>query len=359
MHCALLGVARQFAELWFSGVGQEYYIGDPARQLIVSERLCALKPPQCLNRPPRALKLRKYWKAAEWQCWVFYYCLPCLKDVLPELYYQHFELFVSALYLLCKTDVTVEDVDASTSKLTEFVVMTECLYGKAQMSSNVHTLLHLPKAVIVHGPLWALSCFAYESNMGHLLKLVSASNGVAFQMLSRALLRSSFFELRSKASDKVQEYLSMKKQEQRSDLQLLGKPRQVPEHVCELVRELVSQIVEHVVEYDRVQIAGHTVHSTQYRLPSKRDSTALKLGSNYVRAEKILSAIDVDGSHNVYILSYVYDVINFGEVSHLKLAQKQCTKTLHKLCEPAHPCMYLDVGGNIIFFELCNRYEWS
>ncbi|XP_040070090.1 uncharacterized protein LOC120842931, partial [Ixodes scapularis] len=76
MHCALLGVARQFAEPWFAGVGEEYYIGDPTNQSIVNEWLCGLKPPQCINRPPQALKLRRYWKAAEWQCWVFYYCLP-------------------------------------------------------------------------------------------------------------------------------------------------------------------------------------------------------------------------------------------------------------------------------------------
>lgn len=100
-----------------------------------------------------------------------------------------------------------------------------------------------------------------------------------------------------------------------------------------------------------MHIAGHIALSTQYRLPSKCDSTALKLGSNYVIAEQILSAIDVNSSH-VYILSYVYDVINFGEVSNFKLAHKQCTKTLHKLCWSAHPCMHLDVGGNIIFPDL-------
>lgn len=274
------------------------------------------------KRPPRALKLRKYWKAAEWQCWIFYYCLPCLKGVLPKEFYKHFKLFASALYLLCKTHVTVEDVDMSTSKLTEFVVMTECLYGEAQMTSNVHTLLHLPKAVLLHGPLWALSCFAYESNMGHLLKLVSSSNGVLFQILSRTLLRNSFFAIRNRASDEVQEYLTAKKRRNQHGLQLLGKPRQVPEHVCAHFSELTSESVKVAVEYDRVHIDGHTVHSTRYRLPSKRDSTALRLGGQYVRAERILSVTDVDGGQKVYVVSKVYNVTDFGGVNHLKLAQK-------------------------------------
>ncbi|KAG0415062.1 hypothetical protein HPB47_007782 [Ixodes persulcatus] len=49
IHCALPGVAHQFAGLWFSCVGEEYYIGDPTHQLIVSKRLCDLKPLQCFN----------------------------------------------------------------------------------------------------------------------------------------------------------------------------------------------------------------------------------------------------------------------------------------------------------------------
>lgn len=159
MHCALLGVARQFAELWFAVVGEDFYIRRPSQRAIVSERLCKQKPPQCMNRPPRALKLRKYWKAAEWKSWLFYYCLPCVEGIWPDEYFAHFELFTSALYLLTKTEVRDEDVDLSTEKMTKFVVLTEFLYGKANMTSNVHTLLHLPKAVLLNGTQWALSCF--------------------------------------------------------------------------------------------------------------------------------------------------------------------------------------------------------
>lgn len=54
MHCALLGVTRQLTELWFSIVGEDFYIGDPSRQSIVTERSFQMKPAQCINRPPRA-----------------------------------------------------------------------------------------------------------------------------------------------------------------------------------------------------------------------------------------------------------------------------------------------------------------
>ncbi|KAG0416137.1 hypothetical protein HPB47_006700, partial [Ixodes persulcatus] len=217
-----------------------------SKQAIVSERLCKQKPPQCMNRPPRALKLRKYWKAAEWQSWLFYYCLPCVEGILPDEYFAHFELFTSALYLLTKTEVRDEDVDLSTEKMTKFVVLTEFLYGKANMTSNVHTLLHLPKAVLLHGPLWALSCFQFESGMGHLLKLASSSNGVPFQILSRILLRNNFLKLRSMVSDEVRAHFSTRKRAPQG-VHLFGKPRQLPECVLELVEGVALDLKE----YDR------------------------------------------------------------------------------------------------------------
>lgn len=129
--------------------------------------------------------------------------LSVYEGFLPEPYYGYFLLLTSAMYVLMKNHVEPEDVTESTQKITEFVVKVQFLHGKAQMSSNVHTPLHLPKTVLLHGPLWALSCFPFESNMGHLLMLVTFANGVPFQILSRLLLRSNFLQLLSVASDRV------------------------------------------------------------------------------------------------------------------------------------------------------------
>ncbi|CAN8017040.1 unnamed protein product [Ixodes persulcatus] len=203
MHCALLGVARQLTDLWFGDVGKVYYIGAPRTAAEVDKRLLSQKPHQCFNRPPRSIKSRKYWKAVEWESWLLYYCLPCLKSILPAEYLEHFALLTSALYSLMKSLVTNEDVDESTVKITKFVVGTQYLYGETQMTLNVHTLLHIQKSVLLHGPLWALSCFEFESSMGHLLKLVSSANGIPLQILSRIFFRDNFRQLQSMASEEV------------------------------------------------------------------------------------------------------------------------------------------------------------
>jgi hypothetical protein len=46
--------------------------------------------------------------------------------------------------------------------------------GEWQALSNVHGLLHLPESVSDIGPLWAHSCFPFESG-----------NGVAFSWFSK------------------------------------------------------------------------------------------------------------------------------------------------------------------------------
>ena len=50
------------------------------------------------------------------------------------------------------------------------------------MRANVHGLLHLPDTVRHLGPLWAHSCFPFESANGELLRLFHGSQGVEKQV---------------------------------------------------------------------------------------------------------------------------------------------------------------------------------
>lgn len=69
-----------------------------------------------------------------------------------------------------KTELVDEDVNLSTEKMTEFVVQTNFLYGKAHMTSNVHTLLHLSKAVLLQGHYDRYLAFQFD--VRHLSKHV-------------------------------------------------------------------------------------------------------------------------------------------------------------------------------------------
>lgn len=54
--------------------------------------------------------------------------------------------------------------------------------GDRYMSANMHGLLHLPTVVKNLGPLWAHSCFPYESANGAILKLFHGSQSTEKQV---------------------------------------------------------------------------------------------------------------------------------------------------------------------------------
>ncbi|KAG0437007.1 hypothetical protein HPB47_017654, partial [Ixodes persulcatus] len=188
MHCVLLGVTRQFLELWLSNVGAAYYIGSPQLQKEIDERLCHIKPPQCMPRLPRSVKLRKYWKAVEWQQWLLYFSLVCTDSILPDRYLTHFSLLVRGIFLLLQDEVSTADISDSTDCLVRFVVGVQFLYSEKEMTSNVHQLLHLAKSVVLQGPLWAHSCFAFEASIGKLKSLVTSAKGVPHQVMTRIMM---------------------------------------------------------------------------------------------------------------------------------------------------------------------------
>ncbi|XP_037525496.1 uncharacterized protein LOC119402423 [Rhipicephalus sanguineus] len=270
MHGVLLGVTRQFMELWLCGVGTPYYIGSPNFIRRIDERLCAINPPQCITRLPRSVQLRKFWKASEWQQWLLYFSLVCVDGILPDKYQKHFSLLVKAVYLLLGDTVSTKDISDSTECLVQFVVQVQFLYSKKEMTSNVHLLLHLAKSATKQGPLWAHSCFVFEAGLGKIKKLITSAKGVPHQVMSRVLMASKVCALKAAASQQVKHFLSCDLRTEEESLALLGKPRAVSVSLCRIIEAQVpQQIIGPVEEYDRVRISGRVFHSEQYQRPQK------------------------------------------------------------------------------------------
>lgn len=59
--------------------------------------------------------------------------------------------------------------------------------GEQHMTINIHSLLHLAECVRNLGPLWASSCFPFESANGEVLTLFHGSQGVEKQVHAYAL----------------------------------------------------------------------------------------------------------------------------------------------------------------------------
>lgn len=153
---------------------------------VLDNRLKGITPPsKVTHRFPRPISVSSAWKANEWRNWLFCYSLPCLKGLLPKRFYEHFAVLVVSVYGLLGEAISFEDVDYINNAMDKFLVEYEVLYGKINMTYNVHLLKHLAKNVSLWGPLWAYSAFVFENNNGILLQLVKGTTGIPTQIVKK------------------------------------------------------------------------------------------------------------------------------------------------------------------------------
>lgn len=177
MHCALLGVMKKLMALWLNSKNhKEPFFISKKRQVELSKRIVCIKPLIEITRKPRSIYERKDYKANEYRTLLLYYLRYCLVDLLPMRYINHFQLFSSAVYILLKEHVSNENITTAEAMLLKFADKFEDLYGKHNVTMNLHLIRHMANSVRHLGPLWAQSTFAFETNNGVLMKSSSAKN---------------------------------------------------------------------------------------------------------------------------------------------------------------------------------------
>ena len=67
--------------------------------------------------------------ASEYQNWILLYCLPVLKDILPEQYYTHLRKLVLALSILLGVEIDAVLLQCADTYITSFCKDMEHLYG--------------------------------------------------------------------------------------------------------------------------------------------------------------------------------------------------------------------------------------
>ncbi|XP_034143075.1 uncharacterized protein LOC117592904 [Esox lucius] len=187
-HNVCLGVTRQLTTLWFDTANSQapWYIGKKIED--VDLQLAKIKPPIEITRTPRSITERKFWKASEWRAFLLFYALPVLKGILPARFWNHLFLLVFGIYTLLQDKIKTRSILMSELALKKFVIDFQRLYGKDNMTFNIHLLTHSTQSVKHWGPLWATSTFAFESNMGTLLKYFHGTQYVPSQIARHFLL---------------------------------------------------------------------------------------------------------------------------------------------------------------------------
>ena len=182
MHCVLLNVVRQLIRLWFDPAFSSEIWSCSRSVSLVDSRLESIQPPSLITRVTRAVSNRKFWKASEYRAWLFFYSLPVMYMVLPDVYYQHYVLLCEAIYILNSKSVEARALKKSRKLLQHFYFMFPTLYSERYLGCNIHQLLHLPDTVKDLGPLFTTSCFDHEDTNGKLARMVHSHACVGSQI---------------------------------------------------------------------------------------------------------------------------------------------------------------------------------
>lgn len=190
MHQILLGIVKNLLGFWWNteNHNKPFYI-TPKQKQIINRRIAAVKPSRYTNRKLEPLDHYSKFKASQCQDFLLYY-YPILEGFLNKTYYDHVRLLSSAIFLLLQPVITPHDLQVAKIKLNDFVMKYEIYYGKASMTMNVHTLLHIVECVRNMGPLWAYSMFVFESFNGRLKKYGQNSSNVINQIVEKMYIQS-------------------------------------------------------------------------------------------------------------------------------------------------------------------------
>ncbi|XP_067203636.1 uncharacterized protein [Linepithema humile] len=182
MHCADGGTIKKILTLVSDAKYKNCVFSLHAVINEVNSRLIAIKPPKFIHRMPRSVADLIHWKALELKMFCFYYSIPIFEGIMRLDYFEHFLRLIVALAILSSDSITNHMIEIARDLLHRFVREFQFLYGIEFCSINLHQLLHLPDCVKNLGPLWANTCYEYESLNGKLLKLIHGTSHIDSQI---------------------------------------------------------------------------------------------------------------------------------------------------------------------------------
>jgi hypothetical protein len=107
-----------------------------------------------------------------------------VQGILHENYLLHYSAFVQAVHCLNGNSIDGSSLQQAEQLLTYFVMTFPVLYGERFQTLNLHSLLHLSDCVRNLGPIWAYSCFPFETANGDVTKLFHGTQHVDMQIVS-------------------------------------------------------------------------------------------------------------------------------------------------------------------------------
>ncbi|KAE9523658.1 hypothetical protein AGLY_016210 [Aphis glycines] len=173
MHNVCLGVVKQLIGFWVKGIkGNKQVQLEKNKKNKINYELKIIRPyiPSEIGHLLRAIDEIEYYKFTELRTFLLYTGQIVLKGNLKKKFYFHFLLLVYAIRILICAKTCLKYNKLATQFLKKFVNDYSSLYGSQFISYNVHSLVHLPTYVLIHGPLDNFSCFRYDNFLQEIIK---------------------------------------------------------------------------------------------------------------------------------------------------------------------------------------------
>lgn len=320
MHSILLGIGKQFIDIWFHKNGA-WNIVQYLRE--IDNFLINIRPPHSFHRMPRSISLNSFYKASEIYNWIIYYSVPILSNFLPDKYFQHWLLLVNALFILLQNSINIEsELEEAEICLRLFVKDIKFLYGDRELTYNMHQLLHLSLCVRRWGPLWATSAFPFESFNGFLANCVHGTKNMSQEIINNLTIAQGAAILKNQclAGEHTTNYHSSNV---KKDYELLGSTQEL-KFINDIERGILTLSglrIENLSIYARAKIKNELYTSQLYKI-TKNDSSNVQVTTNDNKTKYGCIRFFLEIDNNLYFIFQCYSVIFTKMFCHRQTASK-------------------------------------
>lgn len=192
LHGILKGPFEKSAILWFSteNKNEPYYV-HPKKKAILENRIALLKGTKEMGKI-RSISQINNFKAHEQRNFLLFIFPVLLNGIIPNMHINHFKLLSDSTFILLQEKISNEELCKCEDMLKVYVKEFETLYGKFNVTMNIHLLLHTVHIVKSLGPLWCYSTFCFETYNGVLRRFVKGTRDVLSQISRKYILNKSF-----------------------------------------------------------------------------------------------------------------------------------------------------------------------
>ncbi|CAF1339385.1 unnamed protein product, partial [Didymodactylos carnosus] len=155
LHTLYLGIFKQMCLLLFSKAKEHRCQNWSLFKKInaIEYGLKSIKIPTTTSRRFRSMKHIARLKANEYRSLMHQGSTVLLNAMTPK-YRRHFALLLSVINIASKDNICYDDLQLIESLSNQFVKQWQEIFGLRNMSSNIHSLLHLHETVGFIGPLY-------------------------------------------------------------------------------------------------------------------------------------------------------------------------------------------------------------